>query len=100
MSEEETAKVKAEFIKEMTTFKTNEVRDPMQYLIAGVAKVDLKLGIKLADGIQYAMAGAGDIMIKDMELAKNGTYGVIGEQFYESAKNLLSGFVDLKEVKS
>ena len=100
MSEEETAKVKAEFIKEMTTFKTNEVRDPMQYLIAGVAKVDLKLGIKLADGIQYAMAGAGDIMIKDMELAKNGTYGVIGEQFYESAKNLLSGFGRFKKKSS
>jgi len=100
MSEEETAKVKAEFIKEMTTFKTNEVRDPMQYLIAGVAKVDLKLGIKLADGIQYAMAGVGDIMIKDMELAKNGTYGVIGEQFYESAKNLLSGFGRFKKKSS
>jgi len=100
MSEEETAKVKAEFIKEMTTFKTNEVRDPMQYLIAGVAKVDLKLGIKLADGIQYAMAGAGDFMIKDMELAKNGTYGVIGEQFYESAKNLLSGFGRFKKKSS
>ena len=100
MSDEETAKVKSEFIKEMTTFKTNEVRDPMQYLIAGVAKVDLKLGIKLADGIQYAMAGAGDIMIKDMELAKNGTYGVIGEQFYESAKNLLSGFGRFKKKSS
>ena len=100
MSEEETAKVKAEFIKEMTTFKTNEVRDPMQYLIAGVAKVDLKLGIKLADGIQYAMAGVGDFMIKDMELAKNGTYGVVGEQFYESAKNLLSGFGRFKKKSS
>jgi len=97
MSAEDLAKSKSEFITELTNFKTNEVRDPLMYLVAGVAKVDLKLGVKLVDGLQYAMAGVGDFMIKDMELAKNGTYGVIGEQYYKGAKSLLSGFGRFKE---
>jgi len=92
MTDTQVKEAQSALISQMTELKTNEARDPFSYLIAGVVKTDLKLGIKLADGLAYAMAGIGDILIKDMEMAQDGTYGKVGKVFYEGANELLSGF--------
>ena len=100
LTDEELKIAGTELQKELLSFKDNEIRDPIVALLGGSAGQYPKTVLKIIDGMQYAMAGFGDIMIRDMELARRGTYGKFGEEFYEAATNIISGFGRTKKPTS
>tara|TARA_R110000850_G_scaffold64988_1_gene145562 strand:+ start:2141 stop:6709 length:4569 start_codon:yes stop_codon:yes gene_type:complete len=100
LTEEELKTAGKELQKELLSFKDNEIRDPIVALLGGSATKYPKTVLKIMDGMQYAMAGFGDIMIRDMELAKRGTYGKFGQEFYDAASELISGFGRTKKPET